>query len=106
MARFNDGFAANHFTSACGTMIYRDDLLGPAYAGNAFICEPVHNLVHRAVLRPAGATFRSERAPEDAAAVAASDALEHRLGPEAEGCKAQQLEAAAAEVTGFAVPVV
>ncbi len=68
MARFNDGFAANHFTSACGTIIYRDDLLGPAYAGNAFICEPVHNLVHRAVLRPAGATFRSERTPEDAAA--------------------------------------
>ena len=67
LARFNDGFAANHFTSACGTMIYRDDLLGPAYAGNAFICEPVHNLVHRATLRPAGPTFRSERAPEDAA---------------------------------------
>ena len=67
LARFNDGFAANHFTSACGTMIYRDDLLGPAYAGNAFICEPVHNLVHREILRPAGATFRSERAPEDAA---------------------------------------
>ncbi|MFM7751250.1 MAG: PVC-type heme-binding CxxCH protein, partial [Opitutaceae bacterium] len=67
LARFNDGFAANHFTSACGTMIYRDDLLGPTYAGNAFICEPVHNLVHREILRPAGATFRSERAPEDAA---------------------------------------
>lgn len=67
LARFNDGFAANHFTSACGTMIYRDDLLGPAYAGNAFICEPVHNLVHRSTLRPSGPTFRSERAPEDAA---------------------------------------
>ena len=54
--------------TACGTMIHRDDLLGPAYAGNAFVCEPVHNLVHREILRPAGATFRSERAPEDAAA--------------------------------------
>jgi len=65
LARFNDGFAANHFTSVCGTMIYRDDLLGPEYAGNVFVCEPVHNLVHREQIRPEGATFRSERAPRE-----------------------------------------
>lgn len=65
LARFNDAHAANRFTSACGTMIYRDDLLGPAYAGNVFVCEPVHNLVHREIVRPAGPTFRSERAPAE-----------------------------------------
>lgn len=64
-ARFNDPQGFNHFTSACGVMIYRDELLGPAYAGNVFVCEPVHNLVHREVMRPAGATFRSERAPAE-----------------------------------------
>jgi putative membrane-bound dehydrogenase-like protein len=64
-ARFNDAHAANRFTSACGTMIYRDDLLGPAYAGNVFVCEPVHNLVHREIVRPAGTTFRSARAPAE-----------------------------------------
>ncbi len=62
LARFNDPHGFNHFTSACGTMLYRDDALGADYAGNVFVCEPVHNLVHREVLRPAGATFRSERA--------------------------------------------
>ena len=65
LARFNDPHGFNHFTSACGTMIYRDDALGAGYAGNVFVCEPVHNLVHREVLRPAGATFRSERAASE-----------------------------------------
>ena len=65
LARFNDPFGANRFTSACSTMIYRDDLLGPEYAGNVFICEPVHNLVHRELIRPAGVTFTSERAPTE-----------------------------------------
>lgn len=65
LARFNDPHGFNHFTSACGTMLYRDDALGAGYAGNVFVCEPVHNLVHREVLRPAGATFRSERAASE-----------------------------------------
>jgi putative heme-binding domain-containing protein len=63
IARFNDPQGFNHFTSACGVMIYRDELLGPDYAGNVFVCEPVHNLVHREIVRPAGVTFKSERAP-------------------------------------------
>lgn len=66
LARFNDGFAANHFTSACGTVIYRDVLLGPGYAGNVFVCEPVHNLVHREVLAADGATFHSRRPESEA----------------------------------------
>ncbi len=52
LARFNDFAYANRFTSACGTMIYRDVLLGSDFAGNAFTSEPVHNLVSRLVLQP------------------------------------------------------
>ncbi|MBI4626864.1 MAG: HEAT repeat domain-containing protein [Verrucomicrobia bacterium] len=65
IARFNDPFGANRFTSACGTMIYRDELLGAQYAGNVFVCEPVHNLVNRQIIQPAGVTFTSQRAPEE-----------------------------------------
>lgn len=64
-ARFNDPHGFNHITSACGVMIYRDDWLGADFAGNVFVCEPVHNLVHREVVRPAGTTFKSERAPAE-----------------------------------------
>ncbi|MFM7057299.1 MAG: neutral/alkaline non-lysosomal ceramidase N-terminal domain-containing protein, partial [Planctomycetota bacterium] len=53
LARFNDFAFSNRFTSACGTMIYRDVLLGNDFAGNAFTSEPVHNLVSRLVLKPA-----------------------------------------------------
>jgi putative membrane-bound dehydrogenase-like protein len=63
--RFNDLHTANRFTSACSAMIYRDDLFGPHFAGNAFICEPVHNLVHREVVSPKGVTFTSRRAPDE-----------------------------------------
>ena len=57
-ARYNHPESANRVTSACGIGIYRDDLLGPSYKGNAFICEPVHNLVRREVL---GAVRRNLR---------------------------------------------
>ena len=61
IARYNDLYAANRFTSANSTIVYRDDLFGPAFAGNAFVSEPVHNLVHREIMRPEGLTFRSRR---------------------------------------------
>jgi putative membrane-bound dehydrogenase-like protein len=60
--RFNDPGDSGRVTSACGPHIYRDSLLGPGYAGNAFVCEPVHNLVRRLVLEPDGVTFAGRRA--------------------------------------------
>lgn len=63
--RFNDFHTANRFTSACSAMIYRDDLFGPHFAGNAFICEPVHNLVHREIVSSQGVVFKSKRAPDE-----------------------------------------
>jgi putative membrane-bound dehydrogenase-like protein len=65
LPRFNDPQTANHFTSACSPMIYRDDLFGEAFYGNAFISEPVHNLIHREVMSPKGATFTSRRADDE-----------------------------------------
>lgn len=63
--RFNDFNKVNRITSACGLCFYRDDLLGAEFPGNSFICEPVHNLVHREIVKPRGTTFTSQRAPSE-----------------------------------------
>ena len=60
--RFNDLFAANRFTSACSAVIVRTPAFEPSPGKDAaLICEPVHNLVHRSVLEPDGATYRATR---------------------------------------------
>ena len=38
------------FNASCGTMIFRGAGLGGHYRGNAFVCEPLTNLVHRSIL--------------------------------------------------------
>jgi putative membrane-bound dehydrogenase-like protein len=62
--RPNDQFAAGHFTSACSVTIYRGGAFGAEFQGNAFCCEPVHNLVHRDLIVPKGASFVAKRAYE------------------------------------------
>src|SRR5262249_19135842 len=52
-------------TSACCPMPYREELFGPEFESSVFICEPVHNLIHREVLEPEGITFRSHRASSE-----------------------------------------
>src|SRR5438876_2854515 len=64
LERFNNPGALNHVTSGCGIGVYRDDLLGEEYFGNAFVCEPVHNLVHRMLLKPNGLVLSAVR-PKD-----------------------------------------
>jgi putative membrane-bound dehydrogenase-like protein len=64
-ARFNSPHALNHFTSACSAIIYRDNLFGPEFAGNSFVSEPVHNLIHREVVKKKGVTFTSQRADDE-----------------------------------------
>ncbi len=60
--RFNDLFAANRFTSACSAIVARSPQFSvDDHHDVAFICEPVHNLVHRAVLVPDGSSFRASR---------------------------------------------
>jgi putative membrane-bound dehydrogenase-like protein len=51
LERFNEPNAANHVTSGCGVGLYRDNLLGEDFYGNAFTCEPVGNLVYRMQLK-------------------------------------------------------
>ena len=63
--RFNQPQSAGHVTSGCGSSPYRDALFGPAFATSVFACEPVHNVVHREVLTPDGATFTSKRADDE-----------------------------------------
>jgi putative membrane-bound dehydrogenase-like protein len=53
---------SGQFTAACGVAIYTGDLLGDAYRGNSFTCEPTGNLVHRDVIQPSGATFNTRTA--------------------------------------------
>ncbi|MBW3599717.1 MAG: HEAT repeat domain-containing protein, partial [Planctomycetes bacterium] len=65
LERFNDFAMAGRFTSACSPVIYRDMLLGEEYVGNSFVCEPVHNLVHREVVEADGVTFTSRRAEDE-----------------------------------------
>ena len=59
-------------TSVCGLDIYRDELLGLGFAGNAFVAEPVNRIVHRMKLEPHGATFRAVHAGREAAEFLAS----------------------------------
>ena len=78
LTRFNDFDKADRFTSACSPMVYRDELLFAGergqrsgvrgqeeYGSQAFICEPVHNLVHREIVRPDGSSFASQRASDE-----------------------------------------
>lgn len=60
--RFNDFDRANRFTSACSPIFFRDQTFGDDFYGNAFICEPVHNLVHREIVTRKGYRLESKRA--------------------------------------------
>jgi len=60
-ARFNDLYAAGRFTSACSSIVGRSAHFDVGPLKSAFICEPVHNLVHRAVLAHDGSSYRAER---------------------------------------------
>ncbi|MDR3638429.1 MAG: c-type cytochrome [Isosphaeraceae bacterium] len=58
--RFN-AETVTFFNATCGPTIYRGDLLGAAYLGHAFVCEPLTGVVHHRVLEPAGPTFVARR---------------------------------------------
>jgi putative membrane-bound dehydrogenase-like protein len=64
---------AGQFTAACGVTIYRGDALPGEFYGNSFVCEPTGNLVHRDILEPDGATFKSHYASGDVEFLASPD---------------------------------
>lgn len=45
-----DDYRLAKFTAACGTLIYRGDLLASQFYGNAFVCEPSGNFIRRNLL--------------------------------------------------------
>ena len=63
---------AGQFTPACGVTIYRGSAL-PDFYGDAFICDPTGNLVHREKIGPQGATFSSRAAYADHDVLASRD---------------------------------
>jgi putative membrane-bound dehydrogenase-like protein len=56
----SDAAASGYFTSACGPLVYRDDVL-PGLQGDYLVCEPAQNLVHRARIVRDGTRLRLER---------------------------------------------
>lgn len=62
-----------YFNATCGPTIYRGNVLGDAYRGNAFVCESLTNLVQRRVLDDRGATFLARRAEPDREFLASTD---------------------------------
>ena len=66
---------AGEFTSACAITPYTGGAFPePDGRTSLFVAEPVHNLVHRDVLTPSGATFVATRAEVDREFLAAGDA--------------------------------
>ncbi len=70
--RFNRESVA-FFNASCGPLIERGGLLPDRYHGNAFVCEPLTNLVHRRVLEPSGVTFIARRVEQGREFLASSD---------------------------------
>ncbi|MCS7159536.1 MAG: HEAT repeat domain-containing protein, partial [Gemmatales bacterium] len=62
-----------HFTSACGIHIYLGDVLPADYQGGAYVCDPVHNLVHRCRIVPQGAIFVAQRVEQKSEFFASRD---------------------------------
>lgn len=53
-------------TAACGVQIYRGEALPGRYAGHAFVCDPVYNLVHQDLIdHQAGPAVVARRAEPD-----------------------------------------
>jgi putative membrane-bound dehydrogenase-like protein len=64
---------AGHFTAACGVFIYRGALLPDSFRAAAYTCDPTGNLVHREIMKSAGATFRSHPARKGVEFLASPD---------------------------------
>jgi putative membrane-bound dehydrogenase-like protein len=73
-ARFEMLSEPGQFTSACSLTFVPGGPLREALGLSSLVAEPVHNLVHRDVWSPAGATFTARRGEEGREFLAAADA--------------------------------
>ena len=64
---------AGQITSASGLTLYLGGAFPPAFENVSFVAEPAHNLVHRDVWEPAGATFLARRAAPEREFLASAD---------------------------------
>jgi putative heme-binding domain-containing protein len=71
--RFNQFGHVGHTTTACGLAIYRGGAFPPEYEGNSFVCEPLHSLIHRDVLRAQGVSFVASRGEQGVEFLASTD---------------------------------
>lgn len=61
------------FTAGCSPWIYRGDLLGAEFYGNAFVCEPAGNLVKRNILTAANGSLTAKDAYNEREFLASTD---------------------------------
>ncbi|MEX2299301.1 MAG: PVC-type heme-binding CxxCH protein [Bryobacterales bacterium] len=61
------------FTSACGISAYTGGSFPPGYEASTFVCDPVHNIVHRDVLAANGPTFTARRSDDSSEFLASTD---------------------------------
>lgn len=69
----DDSLRLVNFTAACGPVIYRGDLFGKEYYGNAFVAEPAGNLVKRDILKEQGYVTQGIEAYEKKEFLASED---------------------------------
>ena len=69
----DDSLRLRNFTAACGPVIYRGDLFGPDYAGNAFVAEPSANLIKRNILNENGFVTKGSQAYKNREFIASTD---------------------------------
>ncbi|MDA7632658.1 c-type cytochrome [bacterium] len=67
LQRFNDVGHRNHVTSGNSPTPYRDRLFEGDYRESVFVSEPVHNVIHREVLKRSGVSFESDRSDTETA---------------------------------------
>jgi putative membrane-bound dehydrogenase-like protein len=61
------------FTSSCGISAYAGGSFPAGYEASTFVCDPVHNVVHRDVLTADGPTFTARRGHEGKEFLASTD---------------------------------
>jgi putative membrane-bound dehydrogenase-like protein len=71
--RFEMLTGVGQFTSACGLTLYLGGAFPKEFEGSSLVAEPAHNVVHRDVVTPAGATFSARRTPERTEFIASRD---------------------------------
>jgi putative membrane-bound dehydrogenase-like protein len=61
------------FTSACGISAYSGGQFPAGYDASTFVCDPVHNVVHRDVLAADGPTYTARRGHDGSEFLASTD---------------------------------